>query len=126
MLSYESGLALSQVYSMLDNKIERKTDALRQFIVNALVMQLLLRNQPNLVQLLGALRYCIDIKVLPGLGTISFVTITAPLRSFRPADEVLLMATRFSGVPAFVELIQPGAIEHLEDPLRIQLQQALA
>ena len=126
VLSYESGLALSQVYSMLDNKIERKTDALRQFIVNALVMQLLLRNQHNLVQLLGALRYCVDIKVLPGLGTISFVTITAPLRSFRPADEVLLMATRFSGVPAFVELIQPGSIEHLEDPLRIQLQQALA
>ena len=106
--------------------MERKTEALRQFVINALVMQLLIKSQLNLVQLLAALRYQIDIKPLPGLAALPFVTITAPLTSFRPADELLLMATRFSGVPAFVELISSESIEHFDDPLRTQLQQALA
>lgn len=126
VLSYESGLTLSQVHSMVESRMERKTEALRQFVVNALVMQLLMKSQPNLVQLLAALRYQIDMKPLPGLGALSCVTITAPLASFRPADDVLLMATRFSGVPAFVELVSLESIERFEDPLRTQLQQALA
>jgi hypothetical protein len=126
VLSYESGLTLSQVHSMLESRMERKSEALRQFLINALVMQLLMKSQPNLVQLLAALRYQVDMKSLPGLGALSFVTITAPLTSFRPADDVLLMATRFSGVPAFVELISLESIENFEDPLRTQLQQALA
>ena len=126
VLSFESGLTLSQVHSMVESRMERKTEVLRQFVVNALVMQLLMKSQPNLVQLLAALRYQMDMKPLPGLGALSFVTITAPLTSFRPADDVLLMTTRFSGVLAFVELISLELIEHVEDPLRLQLQQALA
>jgi len=126
VLSFESGLTLSQVHSMVESRMERKTEVLRQFVVNALVMQLLMKSQPNLVQLLAALRYQMDMKPLPGLGPLSFVTITAPLTSFRPADDVLLMTTRFSGVLAFVELISLELIEHVEDPLRLQLQQALA
>jgi len=126
VLTYESGLTLSQVHSMLESRIERKTEALRQFVINALVMQLLMKGQPNLVRLLAALRYQVDIQSLPGLGALSFVTIHAPLTSFRPPDDVLLMATHFSGVPAFVELISPESIENFEDPMRVQLQQALA
>ncbi len=126
VLSYESGLTLSQVRSMLENKMERRTEALRQFIINALVMHLFIRGHASLVQLLGALRYQVEMKSLPGLGALSFATIHAPLTSFRPADDVLLMATHFSGVPAFVELISPESIENLEDPLRAQLQRALA
>jgi hypothetical protein len=126
VLSYESGLTLSQVHAMLESRTERKTEALRHFLINALVMHLLMKSKPNLVQLLAALRFQVEMKPLPGLGALSFVTITAPLTSFRPADDVLLMATRFSGVPAFVELISPESIEHFEDPLRTQLQQALA
>ena len=126
VLSYESGLALSQVHSMLESRTERKTGALQQFVINALVMHLLMKGQPNLVQLLTALRYQVEMKSLPGLGALSFVTIHAPLTSFRPADDVLLMATRFSGISAFVELIQPESIENFEDPMRVQLRQALA
>jgi hypothetical protein len=126
VMSFESGLTLSQVHSMLENKIDRRTEALRQFVINALVMQLLIKAQPNFVQLLTALRYHVQIQSLPALGALSFVTITAPLVSFRPADDVILMATRFSGVPAFVELLLPDSINNLEDPLRVQLQQALA
>jgi hypothetical protein len=78
VLSYECGLTLSQVHSMLHNKIERKTDALRQFITNALVMQLLFKNQPNLVQLLAALRYLVDMKPLPGLGSMALSPLVLP------------------------------------------------
>lgn len=126
VLTYESGVTLSQVHSMLESKMERRTEALRQFIINALVMQLLMKGNGNLAQLFAALRYRVEMKSLPGLGNLAFVVIHAPLTSFRPADEVLLMATRFSGVSAFVELISPESIESLKDPLRAELQQALS
>lgn len=125
ILTYDSGVTLAQVRSMLENKTERKTEVLRQFVINALVMHLFIRGHANLIQLFAALRYHVEMKSLPGLGPVSFVTIHAPLTSFRPADDILLMATRFSGVPAFVEMVSLDAIENLQDPLRVQLQQAL-
>jgi hypothetical protein len=126
VISYESGLTLSQVHSMLEKRIERRTEALRQFVLNTLVMQLLIKAQPNLVQLLTALRYRVEIKSFPALGAVTVVTLAAPLTSFKPTDDVILMATRFSGVPAFVELLSLDSLNNLEDPLRAELQQALA
>ena len=125
VLSYESTLSLSEVQAMLESRIERKTESLRQFLLNALVMHLVVKNQPNLIQLMAGLHYRVSLKSLPGLGALSFVTISAPLTSFRPADDLLLMAMRFSGIPAFVELISLESVETFEDPLRGQLLQAL-
>jgi hypothetical protein len=42
--------------------------------------------------------------------------------SQRPSDELLLMATRFSGVPAFIELIDLGDNQTFDDPLRSKFE----
>jgi hypothetical protein len=59
---------------------------------------------------------------LPGLDTLAFATIQACVTSQRPSDELLLMAMRFSGVPAFIELIDLDSFRTLEDPLKSKFE----
>jgi len=39
------------------------------------------------------------------------------------ADDLILAATTFSGIPAFVELIDTDATARLQDPLKTRLQE---
>ena len=91
---------------MLNGKVERRIETLKQFVVNALAMGLLIQAYPGVGQLLNALRYRVQTECLPGFGSLSFVTVQACLDSFRPSDKMLLTTTAFSRVPAFVELIR--------------------
>lgn len=125
MLSYETGTAPTLVRQMLDGKVERRTETLKQFVVNALAMGLLIQAYPGVGQLLSALRYRVQTECLPGFGSLPFVTVQACLDSFRPSDELLLTATAFSGVPAFVELIRADSLQGYIDPVTEQLQQIL-
>jgi len=125
VLTYGSGYTLTQLREGLAGKEKRRTDYVRQFVVNALVMHLLLEKFPGLVQLLADLRYQVRTENAPGLGKLPLSTVSACLPSFRPADRLVLAATRLSGVPAFVELIDVEAVHGLEDPLKARLLQIL-
>ena len=125
VLTYGSGYTLTQLRESLASKENRRTDYVRQFVVNALVMHLLLEKFPGLGQLLRDLRYEIRTETAPGLGKLPLITVSACLASFRPSDDLVLAATRLSGVPAFVELIETDAVQKLEDPLRARLAQIL-
>jgi hypothetical protein len=111
VLTYETGAAPALVRQMLNGKVERRTETLKQFVVNALSMGLLIQAYPGVGQLLSALRYRVQTESLPGFGSLRFVTVQACLDSFRPSDELLLTATTFSGVPAFVELIRADSLQ---------------
>ena len=125
VLTYETGAAPALVRQMLNGKAERRTEALKQFVVNALAIGLLMQAYPGVGQLLSALRYRVQTECLPGFGNLPFVTVQACLESFRPSDELLLMATAFSGIPAFVELIQADSLQGYVDPVTEQLRQIL-
>lgn len=125
VLTYETGAAPALVRQMLNGKVERRTETLKQFIVNVLAMGLLVQAYPGVGQLLSALRYRVQTECLPGFGNLPFVTVQACLNSFRPADELLLTATAFSGVPAFVELIRADSLQGYIDPVTEQLRQIL-
>lgn len=124
-LSYTSGYTLSQLRQAVTGKVERRQEDVRQFLVNALIMQYVLAKFPGITRLLNDLRYDIKIERCPGLGDLPLVTITSVLPSFRPRDEILLNATRLSGVPAFVELIDFDAVAKLEDRLKLQIQEKI-
>ena len=125
ILTYETGAAPTLVRQMLEGKAERRTETLKQFVVNALAMGLLLQAYPGVGQLLGSLRYRLQTETLPGFGSLPFVTVQACLESFRPTDDLLLTATAFSGVPAFVELIRADSLQGYIDPVTEQLRQIL-
>lgn len=125
VLTYSSGYSLSQVRQAVSGLQERRSDYVRQFVVNALVMRLLFERYPGIPQLLTDLRYEVRIEKCPGLGELPFVTVSACIPSFRPVDDLILAATRFSGVPAFIELINIDTIPVLQDPLKLHIERML-
>ena len=125
ILTYGSDYTLSQIRQAVASKHERRSDHIRQFVLNALVMQLLMAKYPGIAQLLSDLHYQVHTDKCPGLGVLPFVTVSACLPSFRPADNLILKATRFSGVSDFVELIDIEAVHTLQDPLKPQIEKLL-
>lgn len=126
VLGYKFGGTLAQIKSGLANRTERQPELTKKFVVNALVLNGLIGRNTGLTSLLTALRFDIRVEELPGFGKLPLVTITAQLPTFRPADDLILTAVSFSGVPAFIELIGLDTIRNLEDPLKAKIESLLA
>jgi hypothetical protein len=124
-LSYTSGYTVAQLREVLAGKRERRQEEVRQFLVNAIVVQLVLAKFPGITQLLKDLRYEVELEKCQGLGDLPLVTIRSSLPSFRPSDDIILAASRLSGVPAFVELIDFDKLASLEDPFKTKIQEKL-
>jgi hypothetical protein len=125
VLTYSSEYTLSQLVQTMAGKEQRRSDAVRQFVVNALVMDAMLARFPGITQLLTDLRYDVQTEKTPALGALPLVTIRSCLPSFRPADNLMLTAIQFSGVPAFIELIDVEAVNTLQDPLKLRIEKML-
>ncbi len=125
VMNYRSNYNLAQVKNVLAGKEAVRSEHLRQFVVNALVLQLVLSRNPGLTQLFQDLRYDLKTEPPPELKGLPVVTITSCLSSFRPADELIVAATAFSGVPAFIELLHIEAVRQAPDPLQAGLDALL-
>ncbi|MBZ5619540.1 MAG: hypothetical protein LAQ69_12575 [Acidobacteriia bacterium] len=125
VVTYGAAISLSQLRTLLLNPNDRRSSSVRQFVVNALAFQTTLGRSPGAAHLINDLRYEIRTQALPGLDGLPLMTLSVQLPSFRPADDLLLTATRLSGVPAFIELIDTGAVRSMEDPLRLQIEALL-
>ena len=125
IVSYASNYSVAVAKLVLAGKEQRRPEYLRQFAVNALVLQLLLTKTPGLVQLFADLRYDLKTVVAPELPKLPLVCVTSGLPSFRPANDVILAATAFSGIPAFIELIDLAAVRDLQDPLKVKIEEML-
>jgi hypothetical protein len=125
ILTYSSEYTPAQLIQTLAGKEQRRSGSVRQFVVNALVMHAVLAKFPGITQLLTDLRYEIRTETTASLGDLPLVTIRSCLPSFRPADSLILAATRLSGVPAFIELIDIDAVHHLQDPLKLRIEEIL-
>jgi hypothetical protein len=122
VLTYRSGYSLPQFRQAAAGKGERTTRDLRRFVQYALVMQMVIKGHPKLTRLLKDLRYDVTFDQLPGLAALSLTTLHACLSSVRPSDDLLVTATKFSGVPAFIELIDLNSIQALQDPLKSKFE----
>ena len=125
VVNFCANYSLAQVKNGIAGKETIRPDYLRQFVVNALVLQLLLNRNPGLGQLFQDLRYELKTETPPDLKGLPIVTITSCLTSFRPADDLIQAATAFSGVPAFIELIDLNVALAPKDALKEQLENLL-
>jgi hypothetical protein len=125
VINFRTNYTLTQVKNVLAGKETVRQDYLRQFAVNALVLQLILTRTPGLVRLFADLRYELKIETPPELKGLPTVTVTACLTSFRPADDLIASATAFSGVPAFIELLNLDAVQTPKDVLKEKLEELL-
>ena len=122
VVSYATEYSLSQMRNLAHAPSDRQTQSVRQFVINALAFQVVLARNAGVSQLIDDLRYEISTQALPGLEKLPLAVFRIPLPSFRPSDELLLTATRLSGVPAFIELIDTEAVRKMEDPLRLKIE----
>lgn len=126
-LTFKSDYSLKEMRSLLANKTgDRRITAIRHFVVNALAMPIVLARVPGANQLLEDLRYKLTNEVPQDFGKLPLVVIDSGLASVRPCDELILGATRFSGVPAFIELIEEFAVRDLKDPFRGKISALLS
>ena len=126
VVTYKSDYSLKEMRKLLAAKeVERRAASVRHFVVNALAMQLVISRITGATQLLGDLRYKVATEIPQDLGKLPMVTIDSGLTSVRPPDDLILSATRFSGVPAFIELIEEKAVAELVDPYRAQITSLL-
>jgi hypothetical protein len=123
VVNFRSNYTLANVRSVLSGKEKVRQDYLRQFAVNSLVLQLVLARIPGLVQLFHDLRFELKSESPPELKGLPIVTVTSVLTSFRPADDLISAATAFSGVPAFIELLDLQALQTPKDVLREKLEE---
>ena len=124
-LSYTSGYTVAQLREVVAGKRERRQEEVRQFLVNAIVVQLVLAKFSGITQLLKDLRYEVELEKCQGLGDLPLVTIRSSVPSFRPSDDIILAATRLSGVPAFIELIDFNILPTLDDPFKTKIEEKL-
>jgi hypothetical protein len=123
VINYRTNYTLAQVKSVITGKETARLEHLRQFVVNALVLQLVLARNPGLVKLFADLRYELKSESRTELRGLPIVTITSTLGSFRPADDLISAATAFSGVPAFIELLDLEAVQAPRDGLKEKLEE---
>jgi hypothetical protein len=124
ILSFGSNYSVAQASQVLQGREQRRPEYLRQFVVNALVLRAVAAHFPGLAQLFSDLRY--DLKAVSSseLGKLPLITLTSCLTSFRPSDDLILAATAFSGVPAFIELVNLDEIKNPRDTLKERVETA--
>ena len=123
--NYNSGYTLAQLRQALRGKEARRPEYVRQFVINALILHLMISTHPEIVLLFGDLRYELKVEYMSELGKLPLVTMASCLTSFCPLDDLVLTATSFSGIPAFVELIDTDAVHELQDLLKIRIEELL-
>lgn len=125
VVAYRSGYTLTQLRKALASKESRRTEDVRQFVASAIALKLLLEKHPEITALFLDLRYRVEVTTCDGLGDLPLTILSSAVGSVRPDDELIKTATRFSGVPAFIELVDQEAVQHLRDPLRERIEAIL-
>ncbi len=125
VLAYPTTYTLSMIRQTLTGKQERDQDSVRSFVLRACMIHLLFVKNPTLSTLFEGLRYKVEIRKSAQLGELPLVTVSAPLETMRPSDDLLMMATGLSGRTAFQEVLDRAAGWRIPDPLQHQVASIL-
>jgi hypothetical protein len=125
VLIYPSTYSLSMLRQVMAGKQERDADGVRSFVLRSCLMHLQFMKLPDLKAVFEGLRYQVEVRKSPQLGELPLVTVSAPVRTVRPANELLLAATGLSGRTGFEEVIDEYQAAHIADPLQAQILKVL-
>lgn len=125
VLSYASSYSLSALRGMVAGGGQRDAEAVRAFVLRACLMHELIAKVPSVKDLLEGLRYRVDVQRSPQLGQLPLVTISAPFKTFRPADQLVAMASGLAGGTSFAEVLDAESVRNISDPLRDEAREIL-
>jgi hypothetical protein len=125
VLCYPSTYSLSMFRQVVGGGHERDQNHIAAFVLRACVMSLMFEKLPGLKTLFAGLRYSVETRKTPELGELPLVTISAPFPSFRPSDDIVLLASGVSGGNSFEEVLDLDTTRKMADPLRTQVENLL-
>jgi len=125
ILMYPSVYSISMMRQVAAGRQERNYEAVRSFVLRACILKLLLEQESQLTAVLEGLRYRIETRKLPDLGDLPLVTVSAPVATYRPADDLLLPATGLSGRAVFQEVLDLESANQIRDPVRERISAIL-
>jgi len=121
ILTYSSTYSLPMLRQVIAGQEERDPEAVRAFVLRACLMHLHFTKFPALAELLGGLRYRVEVKQSPETGDLPLVTVSAPFATIRPPDSLVTVASGLAGGASFAEVIDLATVQDLKDPLREQI-----
>jgi hypothetical protein len=125
VLAYASNYSLSQMREALAGKETQRSENVRQFVVNSLVLQQVVNKNPGIVALMADLRYELKTTTAPDFKNLPLVTIRSVVPSFCPADDLILAAAAFSGISAFIELIDVDGMRGAKDAVTARIEELI-
>jgi hypothetical protein len=121
VVAYSSPYSLSMVRQVLAGKEERDADAVRAFVLRACILYLQFSRFPALSELLAGLRYRVEVRRSAEMGELPLVTLSAPIATMRPADNLVTMASGLAGGASFAEVLDIATVRNLQDPFREEI-----
>ena len=121
VVAYSSTYSLPMLRQVLAGQEERDAEAVRAFVLRACLMHLHFTKFPAIADLLAGLRYRVEVRQSPETGELPLVTISAPFSTVRPPDSLVAVAAGLAGGTSFSEVLDPGSVQTLKDPLREQV-----
>lgn len=103
----------------------RDAEELQRGLALALALHLVVTRQPGIAKVCAALRLPLETRRLGEFGDLPVTVMASAVPSLRPPDDVVVQSTEMTGERVFQEVVDPAAIERLEDPWRARLLAAL-
>lgn len=119
ILTY-TGFPPSRLREALGTKL-RSADDIQKIVLSYLVMDVVTRQQPGILQMLDALHFPITTSRSPEFGELPITRIGVGIATTRPADAVIIESAAVTGMDAFEEVVHVDDIEGLRDPLKDRL-----
>jgi hypothetical protein len=125
VIAYASPYSLSMVRQVLVGKEQRDAEAVKAFVLRACVLHLQFLKLPAIAGLFEGLRYRVEVRQSQEMGELPLVTVSAPIATLRPPDNLVNIAAGLAGGASFAEVLDLGSVKNLQDPFRQEIASIL-
>jgi hypothetical protein len=109
------------VRQVLSGHEKGKQEDVRAYVLRACVLHLQFLKFPGIAELFAGLRYRVETRHSSDMGDLPLVTISAPLATVRPPDNLVTIASGLTGGASFAEVLDIGSVQNLQDPFRQEI-----
>ena len=108
----------SQLRELLAEQTNPRKTNIQICLLHHLALHSICTKRQNIVNLLGALHFPVNIEPSAEFGNLPLVYISSSITTTLPPDDIILQSTEISGMPVFEETIDLNAIKQLKDPFK--------
>jgi hypothetical protein len=114
-----AGFTPQRFQEVLDQKM--RGDELQRFILSYLLIHLVPKYRPGVMQMLAGLHFPVTTSTSPEFGDLPLTRIGIGISTERPSDAVVVESAELTGMDAFEEVVNVDEIARLGDPFKERL-----